>query len=168
MVVVPSLASAIAPCTSTAQQQPQYPPSCKPTVTPSSSSITSVHERSNPLPALIQNCHAQPLPAKHAQVAHELHLPVVVVPSLASTDAPCTALSVVYSDAGVVEEVVYFPTSPAMVVVDTTVIAEAPPVYLVAGMGDAMATWWVDRHSATATVALRQQQEQHVSQTSYC
>jgi glycerol dehydrogenase len=70
-------------------------------------------------------------------------LPVVVVPSLASTDAPCTALSVVYSDAGVVEEVVYFPTSPAMVVVDTTVIAEAPSVYLVAGMGDAMATWWV-------------------------
>jgi glycerol dehydrogenase len=34
------------------------------------------------------------------QVAHELDLPVVVVPSLASTDAPCTALSVVYSDAG--------------------------------------------------------------------
>jgi glycerol dehydrogenase len=47
----------------------------------------------------------------------------------------------VYSDAGVVEEVVYFPTSPAMVVVDTAVIAEAPVSYLVAGMGDAMATW---------------------------
>lgn len=81
-------------------------------------------------------------------MAHELRLPVVVVPSLASTDAPCTALSVVYSDAGVVEEVVYFPTSPAMVVVDTAVIAEAPPAYLVAGMGDAMATWWVSEAAA--------------------
>lgn len=76
-----------------------------------------------------------------SQVAHEMDLPVVVVPSLASTDAPCTALSVVYSDAGVVEEVVYFPRSPALVVVDTAVIAEAPAVYLIAGMGDAMATW---------------------------
>jgi glycerol dehydrogenase len=76
-----------------------------------------------------------------SQVAHEMQLPVVVVPSLASTDAPCTALSVVYSDAGVVEEVVYFPCSPAMVVVDTAVIAEAPAMYLIAGMGDAMATW---------------------------
>lgn len=78
-------------------------------------------------------------------VAHETQLPVVVVPSLASTDAPCTALSVVYSDAGVVEEVVYFPASPAMVVVDTAVIAEAPAVFLVAGMGDAMATWYEAR-----------------------
>lgn len=75
------------------------------------------------------------------QVAHELQLPAVIVPSLASTDAPCTALSVVYSDEGVVQEVVYFPSSPALVVVDTAVIAEAHAVFLVAGMGDAMATW---------------------------
>jgi glycerol dehydrogenase len=79
------------------------------------------------------------------QAAHELDLPVVIVPSLASTDAPCTALSVVYSDGGAVAEVVYFPRSPAMVVVDTQVVAEAPPAYLIAGMGDAMATWYEAR-----------------------
>ncbi len=33
-------------------------------------------------------------------VAHGLGLPMVIVPSLASTDAPCLAVSIVYSDQG--------------------------------------------------------------------
>lgn len=103
----------------------------------------------------LNNKHHAAAASFHLQAAHELDVPVVVVPSLASTDAPCTALSVVYSDAGVVEKVVYFPRSPAMVVVDTAVIAEAPPVFLVAGMGDAMATWYearaVGRNPAATT-----------------
>jgi glycerol dehydrogenase len=36
--------------------------------------------------------------------AHELSVPVVICPSLASTDAPCTALSVIYKDNGDFEE----------------------------------------------------------------
>ena len=36
-------------------------------------------------------------------VADELHAPVVIVPTAASTDAPCSALSVIYSDSGVFE-----------------------------------------------------------------
>ena len=78
-------------------------------------------------------------------VADRLGVPVVICPSLASNDAPCSALSVMYTPAGVFADVEYFPHSPAMVVVDTQVIAAAPVRYLVAGMGDAMATWYEAR-----------------------
>ncbi|MEL6662673.1 MAG: iron-containing alcohol dehydrogenase, partial [Pseudomonadota bacterium] len=36
-------------------------------------------------------------------VAHALGLPVMIIPSLASTDAPCSALSVIYTEAGAFE-----------------------------------------------------------------
>ena len=75
-------------------------------------------------------------------IAYRLGLPVVVVPTLASNDAPCSALSVMYSSEGVQNDVEYFPESPALVVVDTGVVASASERFLVAGMGDAMATWY--------------------------
>lgn len=77
--------------------------------------------------------------------AYRLGVPVAVCPSLASTDAPCAAQSVIYSSQGVSEGVEYFPDSPALVAVDTEVIARAPVRYLVAGMGDALATWYEAR-----------------------
>ena len=46
---------------------------------------------------------------------------------------------------GVFKDLEFFPNSPHLVVVDTRVIAEAPERYLVAGMGDAMATWYEAR-----------------------
>ncbi len=73
-------------------------------------------------------------------IAYRLEVPVVVCPSLASNDAPCSALSVMYTAEGVSEGVEFFPASPALVAVDTRIVAEAPARYLVAGMGDAMAT----------------------------
>jgi len=78
-------------------------------------------------------------------VAGRLGVPVVICPSLASNDAPCSALSVMYTDSGAFEGVEYFRDSPALVVVDTGVIAHAPARYLVSGMGDAMATWYEAR-----------------------
>ena len=74
-------------------------------------------------------------------IAHRLSIPVVVAPSLASNDAPCSALSVTYTPEGVADGVEFYPQSPAMVVVDTGIIATAPERFLVSGMGDAMATW---------------------------
>ncbi len=73
-------------------------------------------------------------------VAYRLGIPVVICPSLASNDAPCSALSVIYTPEGVSEAAEFFPASPAIVAVDTRIVAEAPVRYLVAGMGDAMAT----------------------------
>jgi len=75
-------------------------------------------------------------------VAYRLGVPIVVVPSLASNDAPCSAVSVLYSPEGATSGAEFYPNNPAFVVVDTAVIAAAPERYLVAGMGDAMATWY--------------------------
>jgi len=76
-------------------------------------------------------------------IAHRLGVPAIVIPTLASNDAPCSALSVVYAPTGVFEGLVeFFPSNPAMVIVDTEVVSKAPERFLVAGMGDAMATWY--------------------------
>lgn len=78
-------------------------------------------------------------------IAYRLQVPVIIVPTLASNDAPCSALSVVYSPQGVVTGVEFFPANPIAVIVDTAVVADASERYLVAGMGDAMATWYEAR-----------------------
>ncbi len=72
-------------------------------------------------------------------------LPVIVVPTIASTDAPCSGCAVLYSEEGVFERVYYQRTNPAAVLVDTGIIAEAPSRFLVAGMGDALSTWFEAR-----------------------
>jgi glycerol dehydrogenase len=58
-------------------------------------------------------------------IAHRLDVPVVVVPTLASTDAPCSALSLVYTPEGRIIDVEFFPQNPEMIVVDTDVVADA-------------------------------------------
>ncbi len=78
-------------------------------------------------------------------VAYRLGVPVVIVPTLASNDAPCSALSVLYTPDGVSSGAEFFPDNPAIVVVDTGVVTNASERYLVAGMGDAMATWYEAR-----------------------
>src|SRR5947207_952109 len=72
--------------------------------------------------------------------ASDLGLPVVNCPTVASSDAPCSALSVVYTDKGVFQEYRIYRKNPDLVLVDTQVIAQSPPRLLVAGMGDALAT----------------------------
>jgi glycerol dehydrogenase len=76
-------------------------------------------------------------------------IPVVVVPTIASTDAPCSGCAVLYSDQGVFESVYYQKSSPAAVLVDTEIIVSAPVRFLVAGMGDALATWFEARSCFT-------------------
>src|SRR3954470_17544306 len=78
-------------------------------------------------------------------VAADLGLPVVNCPTVASSDAPCSALSVIYSDEGLFQEYRFYRKNPDLVLVDTEVIAQAPPRLLVAGMGDALATWFEAR-----------------------
>ena len=73
-------------------------------------------------------------------VAADLGLPVVNCPTVASSDAPCSALSVLYNEDGVVVDYRVYGRNPDLVLVDTRVIANAPPRLLAAGMGDALAT----------------------------
>lgn len=82
-------------------------------------------------------------------IAFRLGIPVVIVPTLASNDAPCSALSVLYEPSGIYAGVEFYPQSPALVVVDTALVAAAPERFLVAGMGDAMATWYEARACLT-------------------
>ncbi|WAA12158.1 glycerol dehydrogenase [Fervidibacillus halotolerans] len=74
-------------------------------------------------------------------VSYYNHLPVVIVPTIASTDAPCSALSVIYTDDGVFEEYLLLPKNPDIVLVDTQIVANAPARLLAAGIGDALATY---------------------------
>ena len=75
-------------------------------------------------------------------VAHELNVPAASVPTAASTDAPTSALSVIYTPEGAFKRYLFLPVNPALVLVDTQVAAQAPVRFLVAGMGDALATWF--------------------------
>ena len=75
-------------------------------------------------------------------VAYEMKVPVIVVPTIAATDAPCSALSVIYTEDGVFERYLVLPKNPDCVLVDTDIVANAPVNYLVSGMGDALATFW--------------------------
>jgi glycerol dehydrogenase len=77
--------------------------------------------------------------------AHYLGIPIVIVPTIASTDAPCSALSVIYTEDGVFEEYLVLPKNPEIVIMDTKVIAASPARFLVSGMGDALATFFEAR-----------------------
>jgi glycerol dehydrogenase len=63
---------------------------------------------------------------------------LVVVPTVASNDAPTSRLAIVYTDDHVLSEVRLMPANPDAVVVDTAIIARAPRRFFVAGIGDAL------------------------------
>ncbi len=67
---------------------------------------------------------------------------VLIAPTLASTDAPCSALSVIYNEDGSFNRYLVLPHNPDIVLVDTAIVTAAPVRLLVAGMGDAFATWF--------------------------
>lgn len=78
-------------------------------------------------------------------ISHLAHIPDVIIPTVCSTDAPCSSLSIMYTDEGVFDKYFFLNACPNIVLVDTDVIAHAPAKLLVAGMGDAMATWFEAR-----------------------
>ena len=85
-------------------------------------------------------------------VAHEAGARTIIVPTLASTDAPTSALSVIYTPEGAFKRYQFFPTNPDMVLMDTEVIIGAGERLLVAGMGDALSTW-LEAHSCETSEA---------------
>ena len=69
-----------------------------------------------------------------------LKLPIIIVPTIAATDAPTSALAVIYTENGEFEEYMFLPRNPSLVLVDTAIIAKAPVRFLVSGMGDTLST----------------------------
>lgn len=78
-------------------------------------------------------------------VAHFEKKPVVIVPTIAATDAPCTAISVIYSDSGIFDRFEVYPRHPDVVIVDSRILVNAPLRFFVAGIGDALATYFEGR-----------------------
>ena len=78
-------------------------------------------------------------------VAYYTKKPVVVCPTIASTDAPCSALSVLYTEDGVFDQYLFLPKNPDIVMMDTEVISKSPVRLTVAGIGDALATYFEAR-----------------------
>lgn len=72
-------------------------------------------------------------------VSHALKCPVITVPTIASTDAPTSNSFAIYDDEHRLIAVERMPRNPELVLVDTTVISQAPARFLRAGIGDAIA-----------------------------
>ena len=78
-------------------------------------------------------------------VGNLMGLPIVIVPTAASSDAPCTRRSVVYDDEGTFVVSAEMRRNPDVVLVDTEIIAQAPVRFLLAGIGDAFSTFYEAR-----------------------
>ena len=72
-------------------------------------------------------------------------LALVIVPTIASNDAPCSGVAVIYNEEGVVIKALITRRNPDVVLVDTDIIAKSPSRLLKAGIGDALATWFEAR-----------------------
>lgn len=75
---------------------------------------------------------------------------LIICPTIAATDAPTSHSAVMYTPDGAFDDYAYFKQSPSVVMIDTTVIANAPTRFLVSGMGDALSTYFEARATARA------------------
>lgn len=65
----------------------------------------------------------------------------VSAPTIAASDAPCSGISIVYDEHGVMSGRLNL-RNPDLVIVDIDLIAKAPVRFFVAGLGDGLATWY--------------------------
>ncbi len=83
-------------------------------------------------------------------VAYYAKLPTIIVPTIASTDAPCSRLSVIYKENGEFESYLPLTANPSVVIMDLDIIVKAPVRFLVAGIGDALATYFEGKACETS------------------
>lgn len=74
--------------------------------------------------------------------ADDLRLPFACVPTIAASDAPCSALAVIYDEAGRVVRDRFVRRNPDLVLLDSSLIVRAPARFFIAGIGDALATFY--------------------------
>lgn len=75
-------------------------------------------------------------------VAYYTKTPVIIVPTAASSDAPCSRLAVVYTEDHKFNHYLPLNKNPDIVIMDIEIIAKAPVRFLMAGIGDALATYY--------------------------
>lgn len=74
--------------------------------------------------------------------AYALEVPIVCIPTIASTCSAVTPMSVLYHEDGTYRQDAFLHGNPNMVLVDPDVIAAAPVEYLKSGILDAIAKWY--------------------------
>lgn len=78
-------------------------------------------------------------------IAHFNKKYLIIIPTSASNDGPCTAVSVLYHEDGSLDKYLYLDKNPDMVLVDTNIIIACPLRLTIAGMGDALSTYFEAR-----------------------
>ena len=73
--------------------------------------------------------------------ADAMNMPLIIVPSSASTDAPVSEIAVIYTPDGEYIGSRKVKKNADLVLVDSEIIAKSPRRLFIAGMGDALATW---------------------------
>lgn len=92
-------------------------------------------------------------------VSEKLQLPVITVPTQCATNADQMADAVVFTEDHRFIEDIYLSQAPILVLVDTEVVARAPAMFLVQGMGDALACGF-EKPAYAETMRARKAQEQ--------
>ncbi len=80
---------------------------------------------------------------KAAAISMDLH--IIIVPTSASNDAPVSSLSVVYTEQGIHDHSFNFYRGSDLVLIDSEIVLRAPKRLLIAGMGDALSTYFEAR-----------------------
>jgi uncharacterized oxidoreductase len=75
-------------------------------------------------------------------IGNETHTSTVLIPTLASTCAAWTPLSVIYDETGVFTHYTVFPSSTNLVLLEPRVILASPIRLLKAGIADTLAKWY--------------------------
>lgn len=80
--------------------------------------------------------------AKAVAFNTEVQARMVSVPTIASNDAPTSALTVYYTEDGIMDGFDVWSFNPDLVLVDTQVIVNAPVRWLASGIADGLSTWF--------------------------
>jgi glycerol dehydrogenase len=78
-------------------------------------------------------------------VAAELDARILCFATVASTDAPTSGLAMRYLEDGRTDRPIFLTRHPDMVIVDPELVVRAPVRFLIAGIGDALSTWYEAR-----------------------
>jgi glycerol dehydrogenase len=76
------------------------------------------------------------------RAAEICNVPVICIPTIAATCAAASAMSVIYTEAGVHKKDHYLKKNPDLVLVDTEIIANAPVEYFESGILDSLSKWY--------------------------
>ncbi len=76
------------------------------------------------------------------EIGEKLKINTIIIPTLASTDAPTSRLSVIYNEDGTFNSYKMHTKSPDLVLVDSNITVHVPTKFLISGFGDALATYY--------------------------